>query len=168
MTTIDSTRPFAIALGANLGEPRATIQAALGRLEALLGPLSVAPLYLTEPISPIPQPDYLNTVVLGRTDEAPETLLDLLSELEIELGRAACHEPDAPREIDLDLLFVGELERSTDRLVLPHPRLRERRFVLAPLADLAPDLALPPDGETVVRLLARLPDRPRVERLTTP
>lgn len=106
--------------------------------------------------------------MLGRTAEAPETLLAWLRELEVELGRSRPLTVDAPREIDLDLLFVGDLERATGALVLPHPRLRGRRFVLAPLADLAPDLRLPPDGETVSRLLARLPDRPRVQRLSSP
>jgi len=72
---------------------------------------------------------------------------------------------DAPRTIDLDLLVVGAELRSGPGLVLPHPRLRERRFALAPLAELAPDLALPPDGATVATLLARLPERPWVERI---
>jgi len=168
VTTTDATRPFAIALGANLGEPRATIRSAVARIDGRLGPLQVAPLYLTEPLSSVPQPDFINTVALGRTSEPPESLLAWLLGLEVELGRSASHPPDAPREIDLDLLFVGELVRATRDLVLPHPRLRGRRFVLAPLADLAPDLPLPPDGETVGRLLARLPDRPRVERLSSP
>lgn len=103
--------------------------------------------------------------MLGATAEAPERLIAFALELERRLGRAA-RDRDAPREIDVDLLFLGELERDSPRLVLPHPRLRRRRFVLAPLADLAPDLPLPPDGATPAELLARLPARPRVERLT--
>jgi len=72
---------------------------------------------------------------------------------------------DAPRTLDIDLLLVGAELRSGPGLVLPHPRLRERRFALAPLAELAPALALPPDGATVAALLARLPERPWVERV---
>lgn len=104
-------------------------------------------------------------MVLGTTGETPERLLAFARRLEKHLGRVT-RTRDAPREIDIDLLFVGELERDSPRLVLPHPRLRARRFVLAPLADLAPDLPLPPDGETSARLLSRLPAGPRVERLT--
>lgn len=124
----------------------------------------MAPLYRTEAVSAIPQTDYLNTVVYGRTAEPPERLLAFARELERQLGRRR-RARDAPREIDIDLLFVGELRRSSPELELPHPRLRTRRFVLAPFADVAPGQRLPPDGATVGELLARLPDGPRVERL---
>jgi 2-amino-4-hydroxy-6-hydroxymethyldihydropteridine diphosphokinase len=124
----------------------------------------VAPVYRTEPVSPIPQPDYLNTVALGATREPPEALLELALGIERALGRVR-GERGAPRPIDLDLLVVGGERRSGERLTLPHPRLRARRFVLAPLADLAPDLALPPDGAPVAALLAALPARPAVARL---
>jgi len=124
----------------------------------------VAPLYRTEPISPIPQPHYLNTVALGASAEPPEALLAFALELERRHGRAR-EARDAPRPLDVDLLFVGDERRDGPELVLPHPRLRQRRFVLQPLADLDPDLELPPDGATVGALLAALPDSPRVERL---
>jgi 2-amino-4-hydroxy-6-hydroxymethyldihydropteridine diphosphokinase len=104
-------------------------------------------------------------VALGRTAEPPETLLRFARSVERELGRRA-RARDAPREIDIDLLFVGDAERRTPELTLPHPRLRERRFVLAPLAELAPALPLPPDGATPRALLAALPARgAAVERL---
>jgi 2-amino-4-hydroxy-6-hydroxymethyldihydropteridine diphosphokinase len=116
-------------------------------------------------VSPIPQPDFLNTVVAGLTGEPPEALHAFGRELERQLGRRE-RPRDAPREIDVDLLAVGELERATATLALPHPRLRQRRFVLAPWAELAPEQRLPPDGATVAELLARLPPGgPRVERL---
>jgi len=127
----------------------------------------VAPLYRSDPVSAIPQPDYLNTVALARTGLSPEELLALAQDIEIELGRRRTVR-DAPRTIDVDLLFVGDLERRGGSLVLPHPRLRERRFVLAPLADVAPGLALPPDGATAAELLARLPARPRAVRADRP
>jgi len=127
----------------------------------------VAPLYRSDPVSAIPQPDYLNTVALARTGLSPEALLALAQGIESELGRRRTVR-DAPRTIDVDLLFVGDLERRGERLVLPHPRLRERRFVLAPLADVAPGLALPPDGATAAELLSRLPERPRARRADGP
>lgn len=118
-------------------------------------------------MSSIPQPDFLNTVALGASSASAERLLAAALEVEAELGRRRDGARDAPRTIDIDLLFAGDERRAGPGLVLPHPRLRERRFVLAPLADLAPDLPLPPDGATPRELLARLPARPWVRRLGT-
>jgi len=134
------------------------------RLAARFGPLVASGLYRSEPVSTIPQPDFWNAVVRGSTTELPEALLAFAQSVERDLGRAA-RPRNAPREIDIDLLFVGGLRRRTDALELPHPRLRERRFVLAPLAELGPELELPPDGTTVGALLARLGPTPRVERV---
>jgi 2-amino-4-hydroxy-6-hydroxymethyldihydropteridine diphosphokinase len=158
-------RPFAFALGANLDGARAAIEAATRRLDERFGPLVTAPLYVTEPVSPIPQPEFLNTVVCGRTRESPEQLHAFARQLERDLGRQP-RPRDAPREIDIDLLYVGELLRTGGGLELPHPRLRERRFVLAPLCDIAGEQALPPDGASAAELLARLPPGPWVERIT--
>jgi len=115
----------------------------------------------------VPQPAYLNTVALGHGAFAPENLLAGALEVEAELGRRRAGRGE-PRTIDVDLLLVGDLVWSTTVLTLPHPRMRERRFVLAPLADLAPDLPLPPDGATPRRLLAGLPERPWAVRLGSP
>lgn len=159
-----AARPFAIALGGNDGDVRAAFSAALAALAARFGPLEVAPLYRSEPVSSRPQAEFLNTVALGSTTLAAETLLAAALEIERALGRRREALPagaaPGPRPIDLDLLFVGDERRASSALVLPHPRLRERRFVLAPLADLAPDLPLPPDGATATALLAALPARP--------
>ena len=103
-------------------------------------------------------------MALGFGRQSPEQLLDLALAIERALGRRR-GERDGPRTIDIDLLLVGSERRTGPPLELPHPRLRERRFVLAPLAELAPDLALPPDGASAAELLARLPHRPWVERL---
>lgn len=116
-------------------------------------------------MSPIPQPEYLNTVALGVSTLSAEALLAGALAVEVELGRRRDGRRDAPRTIDIDLLLVGDELRPGPGLELPHPRLRERRFVLAPLADLAPDLPLPPDGATPRELLARLPARPWARRL---
>lgn len=104
----------------------------------------------------------MNTAVLAALPAgSPQDLLAFLKDLE----RAAGREPDAPRwgprPLDLDLLLWGEQEISTPELTVPHARLRERRFVLAPLADVAPDLPVPPDGTTVAEWLARLEDDPQ-------
>jgi len=166
-TTTSTTRtevPFAFGLGANLGDARSTLEEALRRLGRRFGPLRVAPYYRTEPLSHLEQPDFLNTVATGRTAEAPEKLHAFARQLERELGRRS-RPPGSAREIDLDLLFVGNELRTGSELTLPHPRLRDRRFVLAPLADLVPNLPLPPDGATPAQLLALLPAGQRVELL---
>lgn len=112
----------------------------------------------------MPQPDYLNTVAVGYGEFAPDLLLAGALAVEAGLGRRR-EARGAPRTIDVDLLLVGDEMRSTAELTLPHPRLRERRFVLAPLADLLPDLPLPPDGATPRRLLEDLPARPWALRI---
>lgn len=163
-------------LGGNLGEPRQTLARALAELERLYGALEVAPLYRTAPLSPIDQPDFLNTVALARrprrvtppsTRQAQDVLAEL-QKLERRAGRAG-GPPLGPRSLDIDLLFYGDLVMESEtapRLTLPHPRLRQRRFVLAPLCDLRPDLRLPPDGERARDLLATLGDEQRIERLS--
>ena len=163
-------RPFALALGGNLGDSRKIFAAALARLEATLGPLVVAPLYLSEPVSPIPQPPYLNTVVIGHCGLAAEHLLAITRQVELDLGRVRNDGQlaEAPRTLDLDLLLLGEELRSGAAPLLPHPRLRQRRFVLAPLCDVAPGWRIPPDGATACELLRRLPPSPWAERLPGP
>ena len=136
-----------------------TLAWALRRLEASLGPLRVASLYRTAPVSPVPQPDFLNTAALAHTALPPEEILALGQALEREAGRR----PGArvgPRPLDVDILVYGDLVLDRPELALPHPRMRERRFVLAPLAEIAPDLAVPPGGDRVADLLARLEDDP--------
>jgi 7,8-dihydro-6-hydroxymethylpterin-pyrophosphokinase len=118
-------------------------------------------------VSPIAQPDYFNTVALAASDEPPEALLALAKRLEAEAGRVEGPRW-GPRPLDVDLLLVGELQRDDAVLTLPHPRLRERGFVLAPLAEVAPGLRLPPghpDGRTAAELLAALPRDARPVRV---
>jgi 2-amino-4-hydroxy-6-hydroxymethyldihydropteridine diphosphokinase len=157
----------ALALGGNLGPPReieATLRRALAALEAALGPLSVASLYRTVPLSPLPQPPYLNTAALAETDMEPEAVLALAKALERAAGRGLGARY-GPRPLDVDLLLWGDRVSAAPELTLPHPRLRERRFVLAPLAEIAPGLAVPPDGATVAELLARVGQDELVERV---
>jgi 2-amino-4-hydroxy-6-hydroxymethyldihydropteridine diphosphokinase len=141
---------------------------ALERLRESLGELKVASLYRGPAVVPRggePQPDFLNTAVIGRTALAPEAVLAIAKALELAAGR----KPGprfGPRPLDVDLLLYGNLRSATPELTLPHPRLAERRFVLAPLAEIAPDLQIPAFGASPSELLRRLPAAtPPVERL---
>jgi len=166
---VEGPVPVALALGGNLGPVEQTLRQALRQLEAALGPLQVAPLYRTAAVAPTPQPDYLlpdylNTAAVGWTSLPPDAVLALAKALELAAGRRSGPR-FGPRPLDIDLLLWGDLVSPHPELTLPHPRLRDRRFVLEPLAALAPDLALPPDGKTVRELLAAVAGQ-RVERIT--
>jgi 2-amino-4-hydroxy-6-hydroxymethyldihydropteridine diphosphokinase len=140
------------------------LTAALRQLAASLGPLRVASLYRTVAVSPLPQPPFLNTAAVAHTSLAPEEILALAKALELAAGRR----PGArfgPRPLDVDLLLYGDRLSDAPELTLPHPRLRERRFMLEPLAEIAPGWPVPPDGVTVAELLARLGDQSGVERV---
>ncbi len=144
-----------IALGSNLGDRAAYLQAALDRLRATVLVTAVSPVYETDPVGYADQGAFLNAVVAGTTTRDPHALLGELLRIERALGRARPF-PNAPRTIDLDLLDYDALALATPDLTVPHPRLHERAFVLAPLADIAPDLVLPGLGGTVAALLADL------------
>lgn len=124
----------------------------------------MASLYRSLPLSPVPQPDFLNTAALAHTTLSPEAVLALAKALERAAGRRRGAR-FGPRPLDVDLLTYGSCRSDAPELTLPHPRLRERRFVLEPLAEIAPDLAIPPGGTTVRELLARLEGQPGVERI---
>ena len=155
---------MAIALGANLGEPRRQLLAAVAALSRHLGALAVAPLFRSAAVSPIPQPDFLNSVVVGRTAAPPRELLGLLQELERAAGRTRGPRL-GPRPLDLDLLLHGDRTVDEPDLTVPHPRLAERSFVLAPLAALLARAALPRADRTVSELLAALPPDPSLTRV---
>ena len=155
---------MALGLGANIGHPRRQLLAAVAELSRLLGPLAVAPLYRSAPVSPLAQPDFLNSAVVLHTALPPADLLALAKLLEQAAGRLAGPR-HGPRPLDVDLLVCGNLTVDLPGLTVPHPRLRERAFVLAQLAMLAPDLAVPPDGRTVIELLAALPHDPTLRRI---
>jgi len=140
-----------VGLGANLGDREATIRAAVAQLPGLV---AVSPLHETDPVGVIDQPPFLNGVAALETELPPRELLDVLLAVERRLGRER-GERWGPRTIDLDLLLYGDEVIDEDGLTVPHPRLRERRFVLEPLAGLAPKLVVPGLGG-VEELLAEL------------
>jgi 2-amino-4-hydroxy-6-hydroxymethyldihydropteridine diphosphokinase len=160
----------AIGLGANLGDARATLAWAVQQLAAHTDVQlqRVSSLYRTRPVD-AQGPDYLNAVAVLSTTLGPTALLDLLQALELQAGRERPYR-HAPRTLDLDLLLYGQRVLTTDRLTLPHPRLHQRRFVLEPLAEVAPDLLVP--GQASASLLcARLRDQAAdqaVERVEGP
>ncbi len=152
----------AIGLGANLGasldDCRATLEAALATLDRSPGVrlLRRSRWYRSAPVGP-PQPDFVNGCALLAVELEPEALLDRLLAVEQRFGRVR-RERWGPRSLDLDLLLMGERgerQLASPRLQLPHPRLRERAFVLVPLAEIAPHWTVPPDGRCVAELAAR-------------
>jgi len=136
-----------VGLGANLGEPRRQLQDALQELKALPGTrlTAVSSLYRTAPIGYLAQPEFLNQVAEMDTGLAAGQLLDHLQRIEQKHGRERPF-PNAPRTLDLDLLLYGDVVIATPRLSVPHPRMHERAFVLKPLAEIAPQAAIPGRG----------------------
>jgi 2-amino-4-hydroxy-6-hydroxymethyldihydropteridine diphosphokinase len=126
---------------------------------------AVSSTYETEPVGEVlDQPDFLNAAIRIRTELEPEELLDLCKQIESERGRALDGPRHGPRPLDVDLLLLGDLQLSTDRLTLPHREVTSRRFVLTPLLELDPGLALP-DGTRLAQALAGLAPGQRAERV---
>ena len=154
-----------LGLGSNVGDREGHLRAAIAALEAAdVSVEDVSSLYETEPVGEVlDQPDFLNAAVRIRTDLEPEALLDLCKELEAARGRDLDATRHSPRPLDVDLLLLGQLELTTERLTLPHPQVTNRRFVLVPLLELDPGLALP-GGRRLAESLAKLGEGERVER----
>ena len=143
----------AVALGSNLGDRRSHLDYAASRLRSLLADLRVSSSYETDPVDvPGAQPLFLNAAAVGSTDASAQDLLRALLSIEAERGRERPH-PGAARTLDLDLILYGSVVLNEPGLVVPHPRFRERLFVLEPLAEIAPDLVDPVTGSTVGELL---------------
>lgn len=155
-----------LGLGSNVGDRKAHLRAAIELLrEHGVAVEAVSSLYETEPVGEIlDQPDFLNAVARIGTGLEPEGLLDACKAIEVEQGRMFGGPRHGPRPLDIDLLMLGDLELRTDRLTLPHPEVTTRRFVLVPLLELDPELALP-DGTSLLEALEGLGEGGRVERV---
>lgn len=154
-----------LGLGSNLGERESHIREALCRLDEHQGIRveRVSSLYETAPVGYTDQPDFLNAVAEVRTELGPRDLLETVLGIEKEMGRTR-NLRWGPRVIDIDLLLFGDSAIDAPDLVIPHPRMADRAFAMAPLAEIAPDLMLP-DGRMVVEALEELGDQ-RIRRLT--
>jgi 2-amino-4-hydroxy-6-hydroxymethyldihydropteridine diphosphokinase len=142
-----------LALGSNLGDRASTLANALAQMESPeLHVLRASSVYETEPRELADQPWFLNQVAEVETSLFPRQLLTRLKRMEIALGRRPSV-PKGPRAIDIDILFYGDAVVSTTDLTIPHPGIAERRFVLEPLAELAPDLRHPQTGKTIREML---------------
>jgi 2-amino-4-hydroxy-6-hydroxymethyldihydropteridine diphosphokinase len=155
---------YGIALGSNLTDRLAALRDGLLLLlaqDATAQLLAQAPLYETDPVDcPAGSPPFVNTVVEVSSELLPLEMLAVLQGIERSLGRPQQRERNDPRPLDMDLLYAGDWVLDVPELTLPHPRMHLRRFVLAPLAEIRPDLVLPGFTETVSELLTALQDDP--------
>jgi 2-amino-4-hydroxy-6-hydroxymethyldihydropteridine diphosphokinase len=158
-----------VSLGSNLGNSRRILRDAMARLQDFSDqPILKSSLWQTSPVDcPLGSPGFVNAVIglAPRKEETPESLLKKLQDLEMEFGRSHGQIINEPRTLDLDLIAFGAEARISPDLILPHPRVPVRRFVLQPLSEIAPDLILPGQTKTVSELLAGLPTGETVIRL---
>lgn len=155
-----------IGIGTNLGDRQANIETVLQKLVAHSGieVICVSSVYETTPVGLTEQPDFLNLVAALRTSLPPRDLLQVFLNIENGMGRTRTLRW-GPRVIDLDLLLYGQEQMEMPGLTVPHPRLRERAFVLTPLAEIAPDLSLPGDGKKVREVAENLSEPGNIRRL---
>ncbi|MEE9247676.1 MAG: 2-amino-4-hydroxy-6-hydroxymethyldihydropteridine diphosphokinase [Dehalococcoidia bacterium] len=152
-----------LGIGSNLGIKEANLAQALKLLPPQVTVAEVSSIYQSEPVGYKDQPRFLNIVCSAYTDLTPEGLLDYVKHIEVQLGRTLSFR-DAPRALDIDILFYGDQVLDTDRLIVPHPRMPERAFVLLPLAELNPVMLHPGRGETIGQLLSALSGQERVKK----
>ncbi len=145
-----------LGLGSNLGDRQCNLAKAIELLSPQVKVEQVSSLYETEPVGYSEQPRFLNAVCSASTRLTPQELLTLAKGIESQMGRKPTF-PNAPRPIDVDILFYGEQVFRSPELTIPHPRLMERAFVLVPLAEIAPNVIHPENGKTAIELLANAP-----------
>ena len=146
-----------LALGSNLGDRQANLVEATKQLQQSVTIKTLSAIYETKPAYITDQPNFYNMVLQGLTTLSPQALLRRLKSIENDLGRRQTVRY-GPRPIDVDILLYGEMQLATPDLVIPHPRMTERAFVLIPLAEIAPDLIIPGRWESAKQLAARLTD----------
>ncbi len=152
-----------LGLGSNLGDRQENLDKALSFLSQRLRMGKISSVYDTEPVGNTEQPRFLNLVCQAYTRLAPEGLLSLAKGIESKLGRTG--KSGTPRPIDIDILLYGEQAIETPELVIPHPRMTARAFVLVPLAEIAPDLVHPANGKTIKELLQAVTEKQGVFKL---
>jgi 2-amino-4-hydroxy-6-hydroxymethyldihydropteridine diphosphokinase len=156
-----------LGLGSNVGNPREHVERSLGELAQRGAALvRASSLYRTEPVGGPTEPWYVNAAAEVGFSGAPSDLLWICQSIESLHGRERGDVANAPRTLDLDVLLFGDLDLKAPDLEIPHPRFRDRRFVLVPLAEIAPEVVDPVSGLTVAELLSRCPDTSRVEPLS--
>lgn len=157
-----------LSLGSNLGDRKANLHAAIERLAALGEVMAVSSVYETEPVELAHQPWFLNCAVALQTEKMPKQFLAALQSIEKAMGRQRT-QPKGPRVIDLDILLFGNSVVDTAGLTIPHPALHQRRFVLEPLAEIAPEQRHPVFKRTIRELRDALPaGPPAVRKLPSP
>lgn len=153
-----------LSLGSNVGDRAANLMAAIDRMGALGKVIAVSPFYETEPVEFTAQPWFLNCAVGLDTEKMPRQLLSAILNIEKEMGRRRVQKK-GPRNIDIDILLFGNSVVKTKGLSIPHPAMHERRFVLEPLAEIAPEVRHPVFRKTVRELRDALPPGQAVKRL---
>ena len=155
-----------LSLGSNLGDRLGNLRAAIAALpDAGVRVHKISSIYETEPVDFVEQPWFLNCVLEGESNHLPLDLLHALQTIELRMGREK-KVPKGPRLIDLDILFYADQVIDTPELQIPHPRIAQRRFVLLPLAEIAPTFRHPASGRTVTAMLGQTPDRSAVRRFS--
>ena len=155
-----------LGLGSNLGDRERTLFKAADLLKAIDGFsfVRMASIYETPPLYFKQQPHFLNTVVEGTFTQSPEQLLRKIQSVEVQLGRSLSREKNEPRTIDIDILAFGDKEVNSNTLQIPHSKIADRKFVLEPLAEIAPDFLIPKYNQTPVELIAVCMDNSVIEK----
>lgn len=154
-----------LSLGSNIGDREAALREAIQRLAAIGRVALVSSIYETEPVEVPDQPWFLNCAVALETEKTPEQLLSEILSIEEEMGRRRVQEK-GPRNIDADILLYGDAVVESPSLTIPHPAMQQRRFVLEPLAEIAPEARNPLSGRSVREILEALPPGQAVRKIT--
>jgi len=155
-----------LSLGSNVGDRAAQLRDAITRVRAIGRVSAESSLYETEPVEFTEQPWFLNCAVALETSKTPQQLMTAILKIEEEMGRKRAQKK-GPRAIDIDILLFGDTIVDSEELTIPHPAMHQRRFVLEPLSEIAPQLRHPIFERTISQLLATLPKGQEVRRVTT-